>query len=61
MGRPPKKAEQKADTVAVTLRFPRELHERLSELATREERTFLTTVLRAIRAGLDGDGERRGG
>lgn len=55
MGRPKKKEEEKADTVPVTLRFPRELHQRLSEIAAREERTFLTTVLRAIRAGLESE------
>jgi predicted transcriptional regulator len=52
MGRPRKTESQKADTVSVTVRFPRELHERLSALAARDERTFHTTVMRAIRSGL---------
>jgi len=53
MGRPAKPAEQKADTVPVTLRFPRDLHERLATKAAKDERTFLVTVMRAIRSGLD--------
>jgi hypothetical protein len=62
MGRPPKKDDQKADTVPVTLRFPRELHERLTALAARDERTFLITVMRMIRAGFDAtDGEHGNG
>jgi predicted transcriptional regulator len=53
MGRPRKPDDEEDDTVSVTFRLPRDMHERLSRLADADERSLNLYVTRALRSHLE--------